>query len=59
MTEPTSPQPTKAKRIYSPSRKKVPAFARYQGTSAWRKDRRRVRAYALYMATHAAVAASA
>jgi hypothetical protein len=26
---------------------KVPPFARYEGTSAWRKYRRRVRAYAL------------
>ncbi len=32
------------------TRQKVPAFARYKGTSAWRKDRRRVRAYALFRA---------
>lgn len=31
-------------------RQKVPPFARYKGTSAWRKDRRRVRAYALFRA---------
>ena len=31
-------------------RQKVPAFARYKGTSAWRKDRRRARAYALFQA---------
>ncbi len=29
---------------------KVPAFARYEGTSAWRKYRRRVRAYARFRA---------
>lgn len=32
------------------SRPKVPPFARYKGTSAWRKDRKRVRAYALFLA---------
>ena len=31
-------------------RPKVPPFARYKGTSAWRKDRKRVRAYALFLA---------
>lgn len=31
-------------------RPKVPPFARYKGTSAWRKDRRRARAYALFQA---------
>ncbi len=31
-------------------RQKVPAFARYEGTSAWKKDRKRVRAYALHKA---------
>ena len=31
-------------------RAKVPPFARYKGTSAWRKDRRRARAYALFQA---------
>ena len=59
MTDPTSPHPAKAKRLYSPSRKKVPAFARYEGTSAWRKDRRRVRAYARFKATQADAAHSA
>ena len=28
----------------------VPPFARYEGTSAWRKDRRRVRAYKWFKA---------
>lgn len=35
----------------SRARPKVAPFARYKGTSAWRKDRRRVRAYALFLAT--------
>jgi hypothetical protein len=39
--------PTKPAR---PHRQKVPPFARYEGTSAWRKDRRRVREYARFKA---------
>lgn len=35
---------------YGARRPKVPAFARYVGTSAWRKDRRRVREYARFLA---------
>ncbi len=31
-------------------RQKVPPFARYKGTSAWRKYRRRAREYALFRA---------
>lgn len=33
------------------SRPKVPAFARYEGTSAWRKYPNRVREYARFLAT--------
>ena len=33
-----------------PARQKVPDFARYVGTSAWHKDRRRMRAYARFKA---------
>jgi hypothetical protein len=33
------------------ARQKVPAFARYEGTSAWHKSRIRVRAYARFRAT--------
>ncbi|WP_158741880.1 hypothetical protein [Acidisphaera sp. L21] len=33
-----------------PAKQKVPPFARYKGTSAWRKDRRRAREYARYLA---------
>ena len=39
-----------ASRRFGAPRPKVPAFARYRGTSAWRKDRKRVRAYALFRA---------
>ncbi len=46
-----------AKRDYGKKRPKVPAFARYQGTSAWRSDKRKVRAYALHLAREAEKAA--
>ena len=46
----TSSSRAEAKRRPSPARPKVPPFARYKGTSAWRKDRRRVRAYARFLA---------
>jgi hypothetical protein len=42
-----SDTPTKAPRREAP-RQKVPAFARYEGTSAYKKDRRRARAYAAF-----------
>jgi hypothetical protein len=38
---------------------KVPAFARYEGTSAWRKYRIRVREYARHRAAAAAADAAA
>ncbi len=38
-----------ASRFTAP-RQKVPPFARYVGTSAWRKDRRRAREYARFRA---------
>ena len=41
-------------RDYGKKRPKVPAFARYAGTSAWRKDKRKVRAYAMHLARAAA-----
>ncbi len=44
------PAPADAPRRFGKPRPKVPAFARYVGTSAWRKDRRRVRAYAQFLA---------
>ena len=42
--------PAKAKGRYGAPRPKVPPFARYVGTSAWRKNRRRVRVYAAFRA---------
>jgi hypothetical protein len=46
-SHPTSPEPKDRR---DASRPKVPPFARYRGTSVWRKDRKRARAYALYLA---------
>ncbi len=42
---PASPKP-----VRSVARPKVPAFARYKGTSAWRKFPNRVREYARFRA---------
>ena len=39
----------RASRFGTP-RPKVPPFARFKGTSAWRKDRRRAREYARFRA---------
>jgi hypothetical protein len=48
MSETQTPsKPAPRSRKYS---QKVPAFARYEGTSAWKKNRRRVRAYAQFRA---------
>ncbi len=41
--------PEPARRFGAPRQKVLP-FARYKGTSAWRKDRRRVREYARFRA---------
>lgn len=37
---------TTERKEYGPKRPKVPAFRRYEGTSAWRKYRAKRRAYA-------------
>ena len=50
MSDTVDPGHPATKRRPGASRPKVPPFARYEGTSAWRKDRRRVRAYARYLA---------
>ncbi len=50
MTDTTSPSAPKAGKSYAAARPKVPAFARYKGTSAWRKNPRRIRAYAAFLA---------
>ena len=45
-----TPNHPAAERRFALARPKVPPFARYKGTSAWRKDRRRVKAYNLFRA---------
>jgi hypothetical protein len=50
MNDISKPGRPKAARRFEAPRQKVPAFARYVGTSAWRKDRRRVREYAQFRA---------
>ena len=47
---PGTPGPAKAARRFGAPRQKVPPFARYEGTSAWTKNRRRVREYARFRA---------
>ena len=49
MSDTPASTPSKAER-YGARRQKVPAFARYEGTSAWTKYRRRVREYARFKA---------
>ncbi len=39
-----------APKSYGRTRPKVPAFARYVGTSAWRSNKRRVREYYAHLA---------
>ena len=46
-----TPSHAETRTRFGKPRPKVPAFARYKGTSAWRKDRKRVRAYALHLRT--------
>ncbi len=50
MSDTSTPGVPEAARRFGAPRQKVPPFARYKGTSAWRKDRRRVRAYAWFLA---------
>ena len=50
MSDSLNPSPSAVTPYSGKSRPKVPPFARYKGTSAWRKDRRRVRAYARFLA---------
>lgn len=44
----TAPVAGPAKRSYGTKHPKVPPFARFEGTSAWRKYKRRARAYAQF-----------
>ncbi len=50
MNDTSNPGIHEAVRRFEAPRQKVPAFARYVGTSAWRKDRRRAREYARFRA---------
>jgi len=50
MTDTPTPTIPSAVSKYGPPRQKVPPFARYKGTSAWRKYRGRVREYAKFLA---------
>jgi len=50
MSDTSTPGATKAVRRFGAPRQKVPPFARYEGTSAWRKNRRRAREYARFRA---------
>ncbi len=50
MSDTSNPGYPGAVRRLGASRQKVPPFARYKGTSAWRKDRRRAREYARFRA---------
>ena len=45
-----TPDLPKTKQQYASSRPKVEPFARFEGTSAWHKYRRRARAYARFRA---------
>ncbi len=59
MTETVTPALPGAASRYGKKRPKVPAFARYEGTSAWRGNKKRVRAYALFLAAEKARAGGA
>ena len=43
-----TPPPSETARSYRAARPKVPPFARFEGTSAWKKERRRAREYARF-----------
>ncbi len=58
MTDTATSAATRTKPEYPAARPKVPPFARYEGTSAFRKDRRRAREYARYRASLKQSAAS-
>ena len=50
MSDTSTPDPPTPARRFGAPRQKVPPFARYEGTSAWRKYRRRVREYTRFRA---------
>ena len=51
MGDTSNPSLPDAVRRFGAPRQKVPPFARFKGTSAWHKDRRRAREYARFRAT--------
>lgn len=50
MSNTSNPGLPDAVRRFGAPRQKVPPFARFKGTSAWHKDRRRAREYARFRA---------
>ena len=50
MSDTSTPALPEPERRFAVARPKVPPFARFKGTSAWRKDRRRAREYARFRA---------
>ena len=56
MSDTAEPVVSKTARYPDAKRQTVPPFARYEGTSAWRKDRKRVREYNRFRATTAQAA---
>ena len=50
MSDTSAPALTETARRFGAPRQKVAPFARYEGTSAWRKNRRRAREYARFRA---------
>jgi hypothetical protein len=50
MSDTSTPALPKPARRFAIARPKVPPFARFKGTSAWRKDHRRAREYARFRA---------
>lgn len=57
-TDTATPTPAEALKRFASPRQKVPPFARYKGTSAWRSNKRRVREHAAYQAAAALAAAA-
>jgi hypothetical protein len=54
MSDTASPSTPAAVKNYAAARPKVPPFARFKGTSAWKKYARRARAYAAFLAAEKA-----
>ena len=59
MSDIAHPTPAADKQRFGTPRPKVAPFARYRGTSAWRKYRNRVKAYSQFQAAAKQAGASA